>query len=85
MGQSVSIPRWKYQDEVLTIAACGVAWTGVYFLIRKKVFPRNTADFSNRMTSLVHAVVMLPLSAAALDYRHPFASFGGITTAYQVS
>ena len=44
-----------------------------------------SANFNNRMTSLLHALIMLPMSAAVLDLRRPWADFGTRTTDAQVA
>lgn len=71
-------------DDCITAAISGTVFTGTYLLIRHYVFPKMSADFSNRMTSLVHAAAMLPISAAVLDFKEPWADFGTRTTDAQV-
>ena len=61
------------------------AFTVTYFGLRNYVFTKLSDDFNNRMTSLVHALVLLPLSAAVVDFRHPFVRFGKETTDAQAS
>lgn len=71
-------------DEMLTIASSIAFFTTTYFLLRKFVFPKHSSSFNNRMASLVHALIMLPVSASVLDFQKPWQDIGTRTSDSQV-
>ena len=73
---------WRCGCSVAAVS-CG-CFTACYFLMRLALFPTMPSGFANRMTSLVHALLMLPLSASVIDFHHPWADFGQETTVSQV-
>lgn len=73
-------------DDCTTAGLSCVAFTSVYVFLRHRVFPSMTAGFANRMTSLAHALLMLPISASVISFRRPWSeTFGTITTDAQAA
>jgi len=54
-------------------------------LARFVVFPKRSADFGNRVVSILHALLAMLLAVPALDWTHPLLSVGAANTAAQVS
>ena len=59
------------------------AWAAV-FVVLATLLRRRTLAFTNRLVSLLHALVALLLCPAALNWHHPLSSFGQRTTEQQV-
>ena len=60
-----------------------VAWSAVFFVLAN-LLRRRTPAFTNRLVSLLHALVALMLCPAALNWHHPLSDFGQRTTEQQV-
>ena len=58
-------------------------WTAAFFLARYAFFPLHSADFGNRVISIVHALAAIALAVPALDWDAPLASVGQANTAAQ--
>ena len=65
------------------LAAPTAVWTALFVGTRFVVFPKRSADFSNRVISIDHALLAILLAAPALDWAHPLASVGAANTAAQ--
>lgn len=61
-----------------------MAWSALYMLTRFVVFRKCSADFANRIVSILHALVAIVLSYLAIDQKDPFGNIGGANTAAQV-
>ena len=69
-----------WRDLVL----CFLAWSVLFLVVRRVVFRRFSATFSNVAVSFVHAVVALVLGSKAVDWRQPLSDYGSNTTPEQV-
>lgn len=69
-----------WRDLVL----CFLTWSVLFLVLRRVVFRRFSATFSNVAVSFVHAVVALVLGSKAVDWRHPLSDYGSNTTPEQV-
>lgn len=74
----------SWQQDCLLAAVSCIAFTAVYQILRKAAFPNMPAGFCNRMTSLVHALLMLGLSACCIDFSKAWSDFGNGTSPSQV-
>lgn len=54
-----------------------VAWTLLFMVSRFVLFRKTSADFANRVVSIVHALLAIVLSYLALDVKDPFKNIGG--------
>jgi hypothetical protein len=59
------------------------AWTLAFFVARFALFPKRSADFGNRVISIVHALAAIALAIPALDWAAPLATVGQANTAAQ--
>ena len=60
-----------------------VMWTFCFVLARFVLFRGRSADFANRVVSILHALLALLLSVKALDWSRPLATVGQPNTAAQ--
>jgi hypothetical protein len=60
------------------------AWTLLYLLARFVLFRQRSADFANRVVSVVHALAAILLAVPALDWSSPLGRVGQANTAAQV-
>ena len=74
----------QVQAKLLELAPYGAAWTAAFFVARFALFPKRSADFGNRVVSIVHALAAIALAVPALDWAAPMASVGQRNTAAQV-
>lgn len=72
------------QRTVLDVFVYCVLWFTLYFVCLRSICRKRSAIYTNRVVSLVHAVVALFLAPTALNWRHPFSQFGQTTTEQQV-
>ena len=76
------------QERVKALAPCNsyvAAWSALFFFCRFVLFRRYSADFANRCVSIVHALVAIALSAAAVNWADPMGNVGGPNTPEQAS
>lgn len=59
------------------------AWTSLYLLARFVLFRQRSADFANRVVSVVHALAAILLAVPALDWSAPLGRVGLANTAAQ--
>jgi hypothetical protein len=62
-----------------------VAWSVLFLILRRLVFKRFSATFSNVAVSFVHAIIALRLGSWAVNWRHPLSNYGTVTTPEQAS
>lgn len=60
-----------------------VAWTFLYLVVKGVVFNKYSADFANRVVSIIHALLAIFLCYKALDMRDPFGGIGAPNTEAQ--
>lgn len=64
----------------MAVAEFAAAWGVLYLLTKHAFFPQLSQNFANRFVSLIHALVVIPLSAAATRVWPLFDEFGQPTT-----
>ena len=74
-------------SQATTLGSLIVAWAAVFFVLRRLLFPRFTATFSNVVVSYIHACVAMGLAVqlSAVDWRHPFSGYGQPPTPAQMT
>jgi hypothetical protein len=73
----------KHVAKLVELAPIGAAWTAVFLVARFALFPKRSADFGNRVVSILHALAAIALAVPALDWAAPMASVGQRNTAAQ--
>ena len=73
----------QHLPKLKELAPYGAAWTGAYLVARFVLFPKRSADFGNRVVSIVHALAAIALAVPALDWAAPMATVGQRNTAAQ--
>ena len=70
-----------------TLLALTASWAAVYLMLRRSLFSRFSATFSNVVVSYIHAFVAmgLALHLSAVDWRHPFSGYGQPPTPAQMT
>ena len=70
-----------------TLVALTAAWAAVYLVLRRSLFSRFSATFSNVVVSYIHACVAMGLAVqlSAVDWRHPFSGYGQPPTPAQMT
>jgi len=58
------------QHEAQLQAALSAAFGALYLFVRHAVFPRHSAEFANRVVSLMHACVGLVGPFCVLDFSN---------------
>jgi len=79
------MPVSTLADVADRLAIPTAAWTAAFVLARFVVFPKRSADFGNRVVSILHALLAMLLAVPALDWTHPLLTVGAENTAAQVS
>lgn len=64
----------------MAVAEFAAAWGVLYLLTKHAFFPQHSQNFANRFVSFIHALVAIPLSAAAIRWPQLFTDFGQPTT-----
>lgn len=59
-------------------------WFTLYLFCQRSICRQRSAIYTNRVVSLVHAVLALFLAPTALNWQHPFSGFGQATTEQEV-
>jgi hypothetical protein len=75
-------PELDIVTEVLLLIA---GWTFLFTFVRFFVLPKRSYDFCNRVVSVVHCLIVLPLALHTLDPRDPLKNVGGRSTREEVS
>lgn len=73
----------KFVDALKPTNEYVVAWSLLFMVSRFVLFRKLSADFSNRVVSIIHALVAIVLSYKALDMKDPFGNIGGANTGAQ--
>ena len=70
-----------------TLLALTAAWAAMFLVLRRLLFSRFSATFSNVVVSYIHAFVAMGLAVqlAAVDWQHPFSGYGQPPTPSQTS
>jgi hypothetical protein len=66
------------------LGALCAAWAALYLGLRYTVLRHRSAAFANRVVSLLHAAVSIPLCVLALRGRRPLSEFGQATRPEEV-
>ena len=82
---SISAMVFEHLHKLCDFQLCAfcVTWAALFLAVRY-VYPNRSADFSNRVVSLVHAAVVIPLAVYTLRGRQPLLEFGQPTRAEEV-
>jgi hypothetical protein len=75
-------PELDIVTEVLLLIA---GWTFLFTFVRFFVLPKRSYDFCNRVVSVVHCLIVLPLALHTLHPRDPLRNVGGRSTREEVS
>ena len=54
-----------------------LAWSALFFACRFVFFRGRSADFANRVVSIVHALLAIVLSARSVNWKDPLGNVGG--------
>jgi hypothetical protein len=73
----------QHVAKLVELAPIGAAWTAAFLVARFALFPKRSADFGNRVVSILHALAAIALAVPALDWAAPMASVGQRNTAAQ--
>ena len=73
-----------YKPHAETLAPYIGAWTALFFFVRFGLFPKRSADFGNRVVSIVHALAAIALAVPAVDWANPLGGVGQANTEAQV-
>ena len=70
-----------------TLAALTASWAAVFLILRRLLFSRFSATFSNVVVSYIHAFIAMGLAVhlSAVDWRHPFSGYGQPPTPAQMT
>lgn len=75
----------NFADEVALVSALSAAWLAFYLVIRHAFCSKYSADFSNRIVSLVHAALGLVWPWFVLDMTRLQENVGSATTPQQLT
>ena len=71
-------------EKVYLVVSGVISWTSA-FLLTRKVFPKRSFDFSNRIVSTIHAVFAVVLSSLSVqDWRCPVCPLAANSSPLQV-
>ena len=77
------VPTDAY-DEVKLCAVLAAGWLSIYLLSRHVLFRQFSADFSNRIVSLIHAAIGLVWPLFVIDFKNLSSDVGNPTTPAQL-
>ena len=83
---STGVPPWL-QRSVQALKPTNeyiAAWTALFFVSRFVLFRRFSADFANRVVSIIHALLAIVLSWGAVNWSDPLGNVGGPNSPEQV-
>jgi hypothetical protein len=75
-----TMTSWLADPAELLVAEYAIAWGILFLLFRFAFLPSYSAKFANRLVSIVHPLVAVPLCFLATTSR-PFTNFGQRTSA----
>jgi hypothetical protein len=73
------------QSELVTVGCISIAWLSLYMLVRHVLCPSFTAENSNRVVSLVHAVIGFIWPLFVIEWTSLRANIGSPTTDTQLN
>ena len=74
-----AVPIWV-QEYVTSLKPANeyiLLWSALFFVCRFVLFRGKSADFANRIVSLIHALVAIVLSCRAVNWNDPLGNVGG--------